>query len=179
MFYGLRDKTIFHRKKASTSKSFYIAYLVNKAINRVHKLQGNKSEVHDELAIGTATEVHHIFPKSAFPQIANYLENLILLTSNQHRQKAHPNSHFNIINREYQLVCLMAKSRTIEDYINEHGETFYTKKAFIEVINIGTYSNALTENASFTEIRRYLHQTYNSYDWQWGPLDTNMVAEHY
>lgn len=159
--------------------AFYIAYLVNKAINRVHKLQGNKSEVHDELAIGTATEVHHIFPKSEFPQLANYLENLILLTSNQHRQKAHPNSHFNIIDKEYQLVCLMAKSRTIEDYINEHGETFYTKKAFIEVINTGTYSNALTENASFTEIRRYLHQTYNSYDWQWGSLNTNMVTEHY
>lgn len=149
------------KEKEPTNKSYYIVYLVNKAINRVHKVQGNISEVHDELNIGTATEVHHIFPKSEFPQLADYLENLILLTSNQHRQKAHPHSHFNIIDKEYQLVCLMAKSRTIEDYINEHGETFYTKKGFIDVINIGTCSNTLKENASFTEIRRFLHQTYN------------------
>jgi len=45
---------------------------------------------------------------------------LILLTSSQHRQKAHPNSKFQLIDREYQLVCLMAKSRTVEDYIQKH-----------------------------------------------------------
>ena len=72
---------------------FYIAYQVNKAIRYVKKRQGDVSEVKDELAAGIATEVHHIFPKSQFPQISSFFENLILLTGSQHRQKAHPNGN--------------------------------------------------------------------------------------
>ena len=44
--------------------NFYIDYQVNKAIKNVKRQQGDTSEVHDELATGIATEVHHIFPKS-------------------------------------------------------------------------------------------------------------------
>lgn len=52
--------------------NFYIDYQVNKAIKNVKRQQGDTSEVHDELATGIATEVHHIFPKSQFPMIASY-----------------------------------------------------------------------------------------------------------
>ena len=93
------------------------------------------------MANGVATEVHHIFPKSEFPELASCVENLILLTSSQHRQKAHPRSNFHLIDKEYQLVCLMAKSRTVEDYINTHGETFYTKRSFLNVVNTGIDCN--------------------------------------
>lgn len=60
---------------------FYLDTSVNKAIKNVKRQQGDVSEVHDELSTGIATEVHHIFPKSQFPTIATYYENLILLTS--------------------------------------------------------------------------------------------------
>ena len=143
------------------NRDFYIDYQVNKAIRKVRDKQGTISEVHDDLANGIATEVHHIFPKSEFPELASYFENLILLTSSQHRQKAHPKSNFHLINREYQLICLMAKSRTIEDYILQHGESFYTKRSFVYVVNTGTSSRELDESDSFDVIRMFIHTYYN------------------
>lgn len=144
------------------NQEFYIDYQVNKAIRKVRQIQGTISEVHDDLATGVATEVHHIFPKAEFPELASYFENLILITSSQHRQKAHPNSNFHLIDRDYQLVCLMAKSRSVENYINAHGETFYTKKSFVYVVNTGIAKSELSENDSFTTIRKYIHHYYNS-----------------
>ena len=143
------------------NRDFYIDYQVNKAIRKVRERQGTISEVHDELAIGVATEVHHIFPKSEFPELASYFENLILLTSSQHRQKAHPGSNFHLIDKEYQLMCLMAKSRTVEDYINTYGETFYSKKSFLQVVNTGISCESFHESDSFNTIRRYIHDYYN------------------
>lgn len=143
------------------NQDFYIDYQVNKAIRKVREKQGDTSEVHDDLANGIATEVHHIFPKSEFPELASYFENLILITSSQHRQKAHPRSNFHLIDREYQLICLMAKLCTVEDYINSHGESFYTKKSFVFVVNTGTLHDELNENDSFNTIRRYIHNYYN------------------
>ena len=146
------------------NQNYYIDYQVEKAIRKVKQIQGDISEVHDELAQGRANEVHHIFPKSEFPELGSYFENLILLTSSQHRQKAHTNSNFHIINREYQLVCLMAKSVSVENYIRNYGESFYSKKAFIFVVNTGTSRNELSEEDSFDTIRRYIHNLYNNVD---------------
>ena len=64
------------------NQDFYIEYQVNKAIRKVRDKQGTISEVHDDLANGIATEVHHIFPKSEFPELASYFENLILKKKN-------------------------------------------------------------------------------------------------
>jgi hypothetical protein len=152
-----------HEEIKQINQEFYIDYQVNKAIRQVKQVQGSISEVHDDLETGIATEVHHIFPKSDFPELASYFENLILLTSSQHRQKAHPNSNFQLIDKDYQLICLMAKSRSIENYINEHGESFYTKKSFIYVVNTGTSQNELKDNDSFNTIRRFIHHYYNCY----------------
>lgn len=184
---NLRDKN--HKQKNLTrnegkkvmietiNDNFYIDYQVSKAIRMVREKQGSVSEVKDELAMGVATEVHHIFPKSEFPELASYFENLILLTSSQHRQKAHPNSKFQLVDKEYQLVCLMAKSKTIENYIREHGETFYTKKSFVYVVNTGTHNHLLDENDSFVEIRKYIHNAYNGYLLPQENLARGMVAE--
>lgn len=143
------------------NQNFYIDYQVNKAIRKVRQRQGETSEVNDELSSGIATEVHHIFPKSQFPELASYFENLILLTSSQHRQKAHPRSNFQLVDREYQLVCLMAKSRSVENYIEENGESFYSKKSFVYVVNTGTDTDELNETATFDKIRRFIHEYYN------------------
>lgn len=163
---GSKKKSLTREQAAKAeieeiNKNFYIEYQVNKAIRKVREKQGKTSEVHDELSTGIATEVHHIFPKSKYPELASYFENLILLTSSQHRQKAHPNSNTHIVDREYQLMCLMAKSRTVEDYIAENGEAFYTKKSFVYVVNTGTEQNELEENDSFITIRKYIHEFYN------------------
>lgn len=138
----------------------YNAYYVQKAIALIRKIQ-HESEVHDAWSNGIATQVHHIFPKSQFPQIAHYVENLIMLTATQHNTKAHPNNNTQIIDRDYQLVLLLAKSDTIEKSLKRVGEKYYRKESFVYVINTGLavdWSTAL----SFADIRSMLIQFYNA-----------------
>lgn len=152
------------QERRQLNEQFYVDYQVSKAIRMVRKMQGRVSEVHDDLDVGAATEVHHIFPKSEYPELATYFENLILLTSSQHRQKAHPNGNFHIVDRDYQMVCLMAKSQTIERYIQEFGETFYTKRAFAYVVTQGLQIENLDAQSSFFDIQRRILGAYNGYD---------------
>ncbi len=141
-------------KENDVNVNFYIEYQVSKAIRKVKDKQGDVSEVHDELSAGVATEVHHIFPKAQFPMISAAYENLILLTSSQHRQKAHPKGNTQVIDRDYQLICLMSKSQTIESFLDK-GDNFYHKELFVRVINTGLAEH-LSEKASFVDIRKFL-----------------------
>ena len=146
------------------NEDIYVQYQIAKACRMVHKLQGDTSEVLDELSSGVATEVHHIFPKTQYPTIATTFENLILLTSSQHRQKAHPNSNFSLIDIDYQLLCLLSKSKTIEKYLTNIDDGFYSKENFIGVINTGlTEKQIENNNISFDDIRKYLVGYYSEY----------------
>lgn len=136
----------------------YSDYMVQKAMNMIRKMY-RESEVKDQWANGDATQVHHIFPKSQFPQLAAYLENLIKLTPTQHFTKAHPNNRTDSINRDYQLVCLLAKSDSIETSLNR-GEFIYRKESFIHVVNTGL-TESLDYNLGFTDIKRELTRIYN------------------
>ena len=138
----------------------YENYQVTKAMNLIRKIQSD-SEVKDQYAIGEATQVHHIFPKSMFPEIAHYLENLIKLTPTQHYTKAHPNNHTQTTNKDYQLVCLLAKSQNIEQSIKTVGEKYYRKESFIYVINVGLDAE-LSLKLSFADIRKQLRLLYNA-----------------
>ena len=70
-----------------------------------------------------ATQMHHIFPASEYPVIADYLENLIALTPTQHYTYAHPNNNTQYIDRAYQYACLLVKTGTIRDnLLNRKGE---------------------------------------------------------
>ena len=138
----------------------YDAYQVTKAMNLLRKIQID-SEVKDQFANGEATQVHHIFPKSQFPEIAHYLENLIKLTATQHYTMAHPNNHTQITNRDYQLVCLLAKSQNIEQSMKAIGDKYYRKESFIYVINVGLHAD-LSQCLSFADIRKQLRVLYNA-----------------
>lgn len=153
------------RQEAATAEDIrqqeeYDAYQVTKAMNLLRKIQ-TESEVKDQYANGDATQVHHIFPKSEFPAIAHYLENLVKLTATQHYTKAHPNNRTQIINRDYQLVCLLAKSQTIELSLRQVGEKYYRKESFIVVINTGLNAD-LNFSLTFPEIRTELRHIYNN-----------------
>lgn len=137
----------------------YDSYQVAKAMNLLRKIQ-IESEVKDQFANGEATQVHHIFPKSQFPMIAHYLENLIKLTATQHYTKAHPSNNTQVINKDYQLICLLAKSKTIEESLKTIGEKYYRKESFVYVINIGLDAE-LSMKLSFPEIRSQLRLLYN------------------
>ena len=146
-------------ERIETQQEAYNAYYVQKAIALIRKIQ-SESEVHDAWSNGPATQVHHIFPKSQFPEIAHYVENLILLTATQHNTKAHPRNNTQIVDRDYQLVCLLAKSDTIEQSLRQVGERYYRKESFVYVINTGL-SCDLSMQLSFTEIKNTLIKIYN------------------
>lgn len=133
----------------------YVRYTVNKATNIIRKLHSPTSEIIDGLEVGTATQVHHIFMKSEYPEIESYIENLILLTATQHSTKAHPNNNTRRIDREYQLLCLLAKSDSIEEHYN-----IYSKEDFIHVLKIGL-NQEFDNNIDFMELKERLVSLYN------------------
>jgi hypothetical protein len=102
--------------------------------------RNQKSEVVDRFSVGEiATHIHHIFPVNEFQVIADYIENLIALTSGQHLQKAHPNGRTNVIDIQYQYVCLVAKTDSIRSNLLENkGEpTIYDFEDFMYVLDVG------------------------------------------
>lgn len=138
----------------------YNAYYVQKAINPLRKIQ-TESEVNDQWGNGEATQIHHIFPKSEFPKIAHYIENLIKLTATQHYTKAHPNNRTQQINKDYQLTCLLAKADTIDRSLRQYGDLYYRKESFIYVIKVGL-SQDIDMALSFANIKSRLIPIYNS-----------------
>lgn len=160
-----KDKTISRQEANANSEqnilvdTAYNAYLVQKALNQIKKMY-SESEVRDQWANGDATQVHHIFPKSKFPQLAHYLENLIKLTATQHYTKAHPNNKTDSVNKDYQLVCLLAKSNSIDESL-KNNEIYYRKESFIYCINVGLNEN-LDLSLTLNEIKVRLTQIYNN-----------------
>ena len=126
------------KAEAENTKIAYIKYTVQKAKSIVKKYHYPNSEVKDQYAADVATTVHHIFKESDFPQIASYLENLILLTENQHRTHAHPLANFSIVDKDYQLLCLLAKSDSIEESFDRE-DTPYSKEDFCFVLSEGWF----------------------------------------
>lgn len=130
-----KDKTISRQEESAENEQIieidtaFNAYLVRKAMSQIKKMY-SESEVKDQWANGDATQIHHIFPKSKFPQLVHYLENLIKLTATQHYTKAHPNNKTDAINLDYQLVCLLSKSDSIEKSL-KNNEIYYRKESFV------------------------------------------------
>lgn len=87
---------------------------------------------------GKGLHSHHIFPKSKFPELSYYYENIIILTPTQHLTYAHPNNNTKKINRNYQKFMLEEKSKRIkENILKESVETIYSFDKLIEVLNKG------------------------------------------
>ena len=103
-----------------SSEDRMTTYRINRAKKNLRRFndqyRNGKTEVYDERHIkDPATQIHHIFPASDYPAIADYLENLIALTPTQHYTYAHPNNNTQYIDRAYQYVCLISKTGTIRD----------------------------------------------------------------
>lgn len=131
-------------------------YQVTKAMNRLRKyndkVNASRSEVTDKFSIGSvATHMHHIFPKSSFPSIADYVENLIALTSAQHMQEAHPNGNTQVIDKDFQYLCLICKTESIRRNLmyGLGSSNFYSFDNFMTVLDTGfnsTFFVGLSQN---------------------------------
>ncbi|BAS68387.1 hypothetical protein [Bathymodiolus septemdierum thioautotrophic gill symbiont] len=140
-------------QKSENAKNAFIKFTVEKAKRLIKERHKYISEVDDAEAVGKATQAHHIFPKSTYPKIESYLENLILLTGTQHNSKAHPNNNTHLVDKDYQLSCILSKFDSIEKSINTN-DGFYSKEDFIFVLNEGVSPNdKFNENGSFKEIK--------------------------
>ncbi len=119
-------------------------YRINRAKRNLRKFNDlyreGKTEVFDERHIkDLATQIHHIFPAADFPEIADFLENLIALTPTQHFSYAHPNNNTQYVDKEYQYLCLLAKTGSIRDNLLGDNEqpVIYDFELFLLVLGIG------------------------------------------
>lgn len=105
------------------------------------------------------TMIHHIFPKADFPILADYLENLIVLTPTQHLAKAHPNGNTNYIDKNYQYLILVCKIGIIKNnLLNIKEETIYDFKCMIYVLNTGLSTEVFSniKEMDFESVVNYL-----------------------
>lgn len=99
--------------------------------------RNNASEHYDEYRNGLATQIHHIFPESQYPEISYYLENLIALTPTQHLTKAHPKNNTREISETYQHLLLLSKtSRIQENLTNTETEKIYEFSKLLYVLYV-------------------------------------------
>jgi hypothetical protein len=145
-------------KATTDQQEVHSDYLVAKAMEFIRKKYA-ESEVKDKWANVRADYVHHIFPRSEFAGLAMYLENLIKLTAYQHSNLAHPNGNTRVVNKDYQLVCILSKADSIENSLKS-GEFIYSKESFLHVINTGL-SSSLDMNLDFGSIKKEVAKIYN------------------
>lgn len=153
---SLIDKPNANLIRYQSSKAKKLLRAFNDAFNN------GVSEVKDELAIGHAVNMHHIFPENGFHEISGYVENLIALTPSQHFQKAHPDGNTRIINKEFQQICLLVKADNIEDNIKNGEEVIYSFENFKYVLSVGFDNNDFDEidDMDFSEIIRLINIQY-------------------
>ncbi len=145
-------------------------YKINKAKQFLkkynNKYNNGKSELEEENYIeNIALHIHHIFPQSYYPEIADYIENLIALTPTQHLSKAHPNNNTQYISKVYQYYCLIAKTGKIKENLEKDTyPTIYSFEDFIYVLNIGLETNEFSQvkYMDFNKILNLLEQHYST-----------------
>ncbi len=95
-----------------------------------------------------ATQMHHIFPESVYPEICYYLENIIALTPSQHMNHAHPNGRTQEIDEQYQHLLLLSKTDRIEENLTDAAaESIYEFSNLLHVLNVGFDNDEVMEIA--------------------------------
>lgn len=126
------------------SEDYMTTYRINRAKRNLRRFNdmyrnGLTELKEDRHLADLATQMHHIFPVNEYPQIADYLENLIALTPTQHFSYAHPNNNTQYIDKAYQYLCLIAKTGSIRENLlgNNDELTIYDFYLYKMVLNTG------------------------------------------
>jgi hypothetical protein len=175
-----KDKSVTRKEHELSPQELkteaYAAYTVDKAKKAVRrynfKINEGKSEVIQESEKVLATQVHHIFSQSDYPSIADYVENLIMLTPNQHFLMAHPKNKTYYIDKDFQYVCLIAKSSWIYlDLTSENEDKFYNFEDYKYVLNEGLETNVF-ETSSLNDFASIIEKI----DYFYSDLSENKYA---
>lgn len=123
------------------------------------KYNNSASEHIDDATSGViATQMHHIFPSSHFPDIAGYPENIIAIEPNQHYLKAHPQNNTAIIDEDYQKELLVSKIMVIENS-QQYDDSPYDFNRLKEVLEVGYDTQIFDECEDFQK----LHEVFKQY----------------
>lgn len=162
-----------HTLSVNTVKAEKFAkYAINKAKKMVRKYNDTICESYSEVKQAAetvkATQIHHIFPQNEFPCIADYLENLIAITPNQHFSMAHPDNKTHYIDRDFQYICLVAKTETIRNSVIVRKDDFYHFDDYQFVLNTGLNTNefSLANDLDFAFVLQKIDEFYS-------PLENN------
>ncbi|GAA8726295.1 hypothetical protein oki386_15510 [Helicobacter pylori] len=139
-------------------------YLISKAKKVVKqyndRFNNSLSEVKQEKEESQAIQIHHIFPVQDFPLIADYIENLIALTPNQHFIYAHPNNQTRLIDKDFQYICLLAKTTTILNDI----QGVYDWNNYIVVLNTGLKTDIFYQVNNQWELLQTIDTFYSDFN---------------
>lgn len=125
-------------------------YAVFKAKNQVKRLHPF-SEIH-RFEEYPATQAHHIFLASEYPELADCIENIICLTPNQHFYMAHPENKTSVADLDYRIVCLLCKLDSIEMNFRD-GRDDYSLTEFVNVLNVGLSTSDFNDRMSYEDIK--------------------------
>ena len=159
-YYYLQDKPNTNLMRYQSAKAKKLLRAFNDTFNN------GMSEIKDELAIGHAINMHHIFPENEFEEISGYVENLIALTPSQHLQKAHPDGNTRIVDKGFQQICLLVKASNIEENIRCGKEVIYSFDNFTYVLSVGFDNGSYedVENMNFMELIRLINMEYIAFN---------------
>ncbi|MCD7806974.1 MAG: restriction endonuclease, partial [Lachnospiraceae bacterium] len=144
-------------------------YRINRAKRHLKKFNDRyrmgKTELYDNRHCDDrATQMHHIFPAADYPLIADDMENLIALTPTQHLLYAHPDNNTHYVDREYQRLCLIAKTESIRKNLihNEKEPVIYNFNSYLKVLNCGFQTDEFNEvhEMDFNEILKKIEKHY-------------------
>lgn len=131
----------------------YYERSVNQAKKFVRELE-QYSEVHHYSSY-MATDAHHIFMKSEYPELADMPENIIALTGTEHYSYAHPNRNTQRTDPNYQMVCLISKLDSIERNFQE-GHDDYSLADFTKILNEGLDTDEFNVQMGYEGIKAQL-----------------------
>ena len=166
-----KDQTRNEYKMAQAlrSKEAMSKYRVERAKKNLknfnNKYRGGRSELNEARHMADlASQMHHIFPAHEYPVIAAYLENLIALTPTQHLDYAHPNNKTSCISRDYQYLCLVAKTGSIKENLEgkRNEPVIYDFASFLYVLNVGFETEEFSdvEDMDFNNILDLIEKMY-------------------
>lgn len=156
-----KPKDIARRDYGKANPNPANVYFAAKAMDEVKKFNKRFNDGHSEVlgkhSGGEATQMHHIFPRSEFPEIAAFVENIIALTPSQHLALAHPGNNTSKVDPDFQYSCLLAKNETVrKNVLLNYGPLgFYSfdKLAFVLDVGFGVdYFQRIPQN-DFASVR--------------------------